>query len=189
MVLVRTIPGGNVSAFLGCLTEGYVVDFRGPSGSSMLPHVQGVKNLVILVTGTGVSPIFSLLQHLLPNGFDRRIQLYWGLRLTDNICLTDEFDALAGAYLNFRYQISLFDPPEEWRGLREQVTESVPALLNNPTESQYILSGNGAIINEVRKALQAVGVPDKAIYREYFFNRNAPASSERAAEIAARIVS
>ena len=185
-ILVRIIQGGYVSTFLGCLAEGDVVNFGGPSGNSMLPHVHEAKNLVIMATGTGISPIHSLLQYLLPDRFDRSIQLYWGLRLVEDVCLMDELSALAETYSNFRYQVSLSDPPEGWRGLRGRITESVPPLLNQPGENRYVLSGNGGMINEMRKALQAVGVSDKAIRREYFFNQNYPASPERVDEIVSR---
>ena len=185
-ILVRTIQGGDVSTFLSCLTEGDVVNFGGPGGNSMLPYVHKAKNLVILVTGVGISPIHSLLQHLLPMEFGRRVQLYWGLRLIEDVCLRDELDSLAETYSHFHYQISLSDPAEEWNGLHGRVTESVPPLLNQPIENRYILCGNGGMINEMRRALQAVGVSDRAIYREYFFNRNYAVSTERVNEIVPR---
>ena len=92
-LLVRFIPEGPVSVHLSSLEPGDVVSFGGPTGASMAPHdAGGDRDLVLLATGVGVSPFLSLVPWLARRGFDRRIALYWGLRRTDDLCLTKELD-------------------------------------------------------------------------------------------------
>src|SRR5947199_269342 len=77
------------------------------------------------------------------------IRLYWGLRLVDDICLTDDLDRLAAALPDFRYAISLSQPSPDWSGLRGRLTESVPPLLETLGGKRFYLAGNGAMCEEM----------------------------------------
>ena len=127
-------------------------------------------DLVLVATGVGIAPFYSLARHLLEAGFDRQVRIFWGLRLAEDICLLDEFDALAAAHPNFSYRISLSRPATTWGGLRGRVSESMPPLLDTLGATQFYLCGNGAMIEELTMALSDVGVADKHIYKEPYFD-------------------
>lgn len=127
-------------------------------------------DLVLVATGVGVAPYYSLARHLLDAGFERPLRIFWGLRLVDDICLLDELDALAGAHANFSYRISLSQPPADWSGLRGRVTESMPPVLGALGATQFHLCGNGAMIEELAMALSDMGVSEEYIYQEPYFN-------------------
>jgi ferredoxin-NADP reductase len=168
-LLVRLVPEGPLSVYLAGLEMGDSIEFRGPSGRSMVPK-EGNEELVLLATGVGVGPFLSLIEALGREGFDRPAFLVWGLRQVEDICLEDELDDLARRYPFFRYQISLSDPPEGWTGLRGRVTESVPPLLAQLSGKRYYLVGNGAMIEEIGTALSDLGVDREFIYEEVYFN-------------------
>ena len=169
-MLIRVFPEGPLSHYLASMKPGAPLHFRGPSGRSMLPRDEDDSELVMLATGVGISPLHAVLLHLLPNGDRRRIRLFWGLRLVEDICLTEELDALAARYPNFSYAISLSQPPEGWTGLRGRLTETVPPLLETLGGKKYYLSGNGAMAEEMEIALSDMGVDRKFIHQERFFN-------------------
>jgi len=108
--------------------------------------------------------------HLLQAGDARRIRLYWGLRLAEDVCLTDDLDRLVAALPDFRYSISLSQPPAGWSGLRGRLTESVPPLLETLGGKRFYLSGNGAMCEEMEIALSDQGVDRSLIHQERFFN-------------------
>ena len=168
-LLVRLVPDGPLSQYLGSLRPGDEVAFRGPTGRSMVPK-DLERHLVLVATGVGVGPFCSLVRHLLEGGFDRPIELFWGLRLAEDICLTDRLDALALEFPNFSYRISLSRPPAEWPGLRGRVTESMPPLLTQLGGKHFVLCGNGAMIEELAAALSDVGVAQQFVYEEPYFN-------------------
>jgi ferredoxin-NADP reductase len=168
-LLVRVVPEGPLSRHLAGLRPGDEVAFRGPTGRSMVPRDRS-RDLVLVATGVGISPFHALAAHLLDEGFDHRIELFWGLRLAADICLTAELDRLADAHPNFRYRISLSRPPAGWSGLRGRVTESVPPVLERVGGTSYVLCGNGAMIEEVAAGLSEVGVERRFIHEEPFFN-------------------
>ncbi len=111
-----------------------------------------------------------MLGHLRATGERRPIRLFWGLRLTDDICLLDELGQLAEDLPDFRYLISLSQPPDEWPQLRGRVTESVPPLIDRLGGKRFCLSGNGAMIEEMELALCTLGVDRTSIREERFFN-------------------
>lgn len=168
-LLIRVFPEGPLSHWLSSLPPGSPLHFRGPSGRSMLPK-EPETELVLMATGVGISPFHSLLVHLLQTGDHRPIRLYWGLRLVDDICLTDDLDRLVAALPDFRYAISLSQPPADWTALRGRLTESVPPLLETLGGKRFYLSGNGAMCEEMEIALSDQGVDRSFIHQERFFN-------------------
>lgn len=168
-ILPRVFPEGPLATHLASRRRGDPIHFRSPAGRSMLPR-EPDHDLILLATGVGISPFYSLCHHLLAQGERRRIELYWGLRLTDDICLLDDLDALAARHPNFTYQISLSQPPPGWSQLRGRVTESVPPLLERLGGKLFFLSGNGAMVEEMETALSFRGVDRTVIHGERFFN-------------------
>ena len=188
-MLIRVFPEGPLSHHLASTEPGAPLAFRGPSGRSMLPKDDDAgSELVLLATGVGISPFHALLLKLLGDGDRRRIRLFWGLRLVEDICLTDELDALAAAHPNFTYAISLSQPPEDWTGLRGRLTESVPPLLETLGGKRFYLSGNGAMAEEMEIAFSDMGVDRTFIHQERFFNARHRADPEVVDAIVARFV-
>ena len=188
-LLVRVVPQGPMSQYLDALVAGDEVAFRGPVGRSMAyGDPDNPRDLVLVATGVGVGPFLSLATHLLESGFQKEIHLFWGLRLVEDVCLLDELDALEEAHGNFHYDISLSQPPADWPGPRGRVTETVPAMLDRLGGKQFLLCGNGAMIEELARALSDVGVAQRFIYEEPFFNGRHVADPAVVAAIRERFV-
>ncbi|MDQ6909659.1 MAG: FAD-binding oxidoreductase, partial [Actinomycetota bacterium] len=115
-LLVRLVPEGPLSIYLGSLRVGDTIAFRGPLGRSMVPR-EFDDELVLLATGVGVGPFLSLVEVLTDQGFRRPIRLFWGLRLLDDLCLLDVLEALARRNPRFSYKVTLSQPPSGWTGL------------------------------------------------------------------------
>ena len=188
-MLIRVFPEGPLSHYLASTGPGAPLYFRGPSGRSMLPKDDDRSSeLILLATGVGISPFHALLLHLLERGDRRRIRLFWGLRLVEDICLTDELDALAAAHPNFTYAITLSQPPDDWTGLRGRITVSVPPLLETLGGKRFYLSGNGAMAEEMEIALSDMGVDRTFLHQERFFNARHHADQATVDAIVARFV-
>ena len=169
-LLVRLVPEGPLSYYLGALKVGDVIAFRGPVGRSMMPREEEDNELVLIATGVGIGPFLSFAHYLRAEGIRRRIKVFWGLRLVEDICLLDQLEDLAHTGDDFSYQISLSQPPDHWTGLRGRVTESVPPLLETLGGKHFYLVGNGAMIEEMSEALSDLGVFKHLIYEEPYFN-------------------
>jgi NAD(P)H-flavin reductase len=146
------------------------------------------RQLALFATGTGVAPLYSLARHLLDRGYPQPLSLWWGLRLVDDICLTDELDELAAAYPRFSYAITLSQPPDGWTGLQGRLGESVPPRLATLGGRRYYLVGNGAMLEEMAQALSDLGVVQKFIYKEPYFKPAHQPDPEVVAAIRERFV-
>jgi propane monooxygenase reductase subunit len=169
-LLVRLVPEGPLSYYLGALKVGDVIGFRGPVGRSMVPKEEAENDLILIATGVGIGPFLSFAQYLRSIGLERPTRVFWGLRLAEDICLLDELENLARTSADFSYQISLSEPPANWEGLRGRVTETVPPLLPALGGKHFYLVGNGAMTEEMSEALSDLGVFKTLIYEEPFFN-------------------
>ncbi|MGI9079384.1 MAG: ferredoxin--NADP reductase [Acidimicrobiales bacterium] len=186
-ILVRVVPEGPLSQRLAELDPGAEVAFRGPTGRSMIPGDDD-RELHLLTTGSGVAPLPCLARHLCDNGYPQAIVLWWGLRLADDICLTDELDDLAVRYPQFSYHVTLSRPPAEWRGLRGRLGVSVPPRLDTLGGKHFYLVGKGAMLEEMALALSDLGVVQKYIYKEPYFDASHEPDPEVVAEIRERFV-
>lgn len=184
-LLVRVVPDGPLSLHLAGLRPGDEVAFRGPAGRSMVPPDLD-HDLVLLATGVGVGPFLVLADYLPGRGFDRRIDLYWGLRSPDDLVFTDELRRLRAAHPSFGYEISLSRPPVGWAGLQGRLTESVPPRLGRLDGKRFYLCGNGVMIAEMAAALADLGVPRGSIYEEAYFDTRHVADPQTVAAIRAR---
>jgi hypothetical protein len=54
--------------------------------------------------------------------------------------------------------------------MRGRITESVPPLLDDLQRRQYHLVGNGAMIEEMSQVLSDLGVNEKYLHHEVYFN-------------------
>ena len=186
-LLVRVVPEGPLSQYLAALRPGDEVAFRGPTGRSMVPPDHD-RALVLLATGTGVAPLYSLARHVLEQGYAAPITLWWGLRLAEDVCLTRELDQLAATFSNFTYAVSLSQPMAGWTGLRGRLGESVPPLIPALGGTRFYLAGNGAMLEELTFALSDLGVDQKYLYKEPFFNGTHHPDPDVVAEIRERFV-
>jgi ferredoxin-NADP reductase len=168
-LLIRLVPEGPLSVYLGSLDVGDVISFRGPLGRTMVPKDDD-HDLVLLATGVGVGPFLSAVDVLTQQDYPRSVRLFWGLRLVEDICLVDVLDDLAARNPRFSYDLSLSQPPPGWPGLRGRITESVPPLLSRLGGTRFYLVGNGAMIEEMAAALSDLGVDRHDMYQEPFFN-------------------
>jgi ferredoxin-NADP reductase len=168
-LLIRLVPEGPLSYYLGRLRPGDVIAFRGPLGRRMVPKTAD-DELILLATGVGIGPFLSLAYVLRDQGYEKPVRLYWGLRLVEDICLLDQLDELVATFPQFSYDITLSKPPPDWTGLCGRITETVPPLLPTLGGKRYYLVGNGAMIEEMTLALSDLGVDRTFVYQEPFFN-------------------
>lgn len=169
-VLLRVVPDGPVATYLGSLRRGDVVAFRGPLGRSMVPP-DSSRDVALWATGVGVGPFLGLVELLVGRGFDRRIQLSWGLRHVEDVCLVDELDRLVADHPTFSYDLSLSEPDERWHGRRGRITQWAPTVIDDVDRFRFYLCGNGAMVEEMAAALSEVGVTSDRVYGEPYFKR------------------
>ena len=168
-LIVRLIPGGVASTLLGGLALGDVVRFTGPMGFFVL-DLQHAGDVVFGATGTGIAPVLPMLDELLARPEPGRIFVLWGNRYADDLFWQSELAERQARSARLIVRTFLTQPPDEWRGERGRIAQPLVDLVKQLDKPVYYLVGNGAMIREVKAALQAAGLDRrKQIRNEAFF--------------------
>lgn len=81
---------------------------------------------------------------------------------------------------------TLTQPNSQWNGLKGRVTESIPPLLTNLSNTHFHLVGNGKMVYELMDSLKNIGVPSNHISKETYFNHGYKAEQNIIEEISKR---
>jgi acetate---CoA ligase (ADP-forming) len=169
-LLVDISPGGPGSKFFENLREGEKIAFIGPFGTFTLKPDDGAKNLLFLGTGSGCSPLRSMIESVLKDKkIDRQITLYFGLRFEEDIFWREYFENLAKEYPNFKFKLCLSKPKDGWQGLTGHITDLVKQDFANAGNCSAYLCGNKPMLEEAMRVLGECGCPKERIYQESFY--------------------
>lgn len=168
-LILKLIKGGPGSEFFAHLAIGDRVRFTGPMGFFCLDLAHG-GDVVFGVTGVGITPVLPMVDELARRAERGRIVLYWGNRHAEDLFWLDEFKALQEECKRLEIEIFLSGEAPSWTGRRGRITEALLARLPALDRPVFYLVGNGAMIKEVKAALQERGVERKRqIRNEAFF--------------------
>ncbi len=168
-LLVDTSPGGPGSKFFENIREGDKVAYMGPFGTFTLRQDDGAKRLLFLGTGSGCSPLRSMLEAALKNpDIKAPINFYFGLRYSNDVFWKDYFEKLAFEHPNFHFNLVLSKPDETWQGQVGHITQILEKEIESASDCSAYLCGNTTMIREASTILRNKNCPEKRIYTEKF---------------------
>jgi CDP-4-dehydro-6-deoxyglucose reductase len=126
-VAVTKVDGGPGSTFLHELPLGASLRVIGPQGFFTRPRGAGHPGLFV-GTGTGVTPLRSMIKDALASGETSPMTLLFGVRHEEDRLYREELDELAAKHANFRAFYSLSQPAADWQGLRGYVQTHAESL-------------------------------------------------------------
>jgi len=167
---VDITPGGRGSQFIEGLRLGDRVQFRGPFGVFTVP-LKEARPLEFVATGAGIAPIRGMLRGLFEAGnrFERPVALTFGNRRASDILYHDEWLALNAREPAFRYHATLSQPDAGWTGLHGRVTDVLPSRKDEFQNRVFFLCGSPQMVDDTRKVLEEIGIPERDIHFEKFF--------------------
>jgi CDP-4-dehydro-6-deoxyglucose reductase len=168
-VILKLIKGGPGSEYFATLAPGDRVRFTGPMGFFCL-DLQHTGDVVFGVTGVGITPVLPMLDELAARPETGRIFVYWGNRHAEDLFWLDELAAVQARCPRLQLHIFLSGEAPGWTGRRGRITEAILDELPELHKPVFYLVGNGAMIKDVKAALQAHGIDRKRqIRNEAFF--------------------
>ncbi len=126
-IAITRIEGGPGSMYLHSAPIGTRLEVVGPQGFFTRPAVQDGPSLFI-GTGTGVTPLRSILLDALAKGDERTMWVLFGVRYEADLLYRAELDALAAAHPNIRAYYTLSRPHDDWSGASGYVQTHVEKL-------------------------------------------------------------
>lgn len=126
---VTRVSGGAGSQFLHELPEGATLRAIGPHGLFTRRPEEPAPSIFV-GTGTGVTPLRSMIHAALAAGSQAPLWLLFGARHEADILYRDEIAALTRAHPNVRYEITLSRPSPDWVGRSGYVQAHLPELVH-----------------------------------------------------------
>ncbi len=172
-LLAEIIEGGKGSEFLKNIEIGGVVEILAPLGRFVVVEsnlVATQNKLLFVATGSGIVPIYSMINDLLVNKRDgRQIRLHWGLRDEANMFWFDNLERLMEIYPNFVFDPVLSQPGEEWSLCSGHVQDCLKRDFPTGLDGwEGYVCGNPKMVEEVSKLLSELGMNSEVIHHEKF---------------------
>jgi ferredoxin-NADP reductase len=171
---VTRVDGGPGSEFLHALPEGATLRAIGPQG--LFTRAPGDEAPALFVgTGTGVTPLRSMLVAALAAGSGPPLWLLFGARREEDILYRDQLEALAREHPRVRYEVTLSQPSASWPGRRGRVQSHLPELLaalgeaSAPAAPHVYVCGLERMVKSVRELCRhELGVDRRHVHTERY---------------------
>jgi NAD(P)H-flavin reductase len=166
------VRGGPGSTFLHEVAPGATLRFIGPQGFFTRPP-PGPPSLMI-ATGTGITPMRSMLRAALAAGSTSPVCVLLGVRHEHDLLYADELRAAVAAHPSVRFEPTLSQPGPGWPGRKGYVQTHVRALWDELValgagEPHAYVCGLERMISSVRELLRKdMGLPRQQVHSERY---------------------
>ncbi|MDP8983885.1 MAG: 2Fe-2S iron-sulfur cluster-binding protein [Pseudomonadota bacterium] len=168
---IRRVAGGEFTeALFAADSQGRLLSIEGPLGRFVYrpPQEQPPAPLLLVGGGTGLAPLKSIFTHVLENGLQRDMTLYWGVRSERDLYAHRELQELARTAPTFRYRAVLSEPSSAWQGKRGWVHEAVLRDIERLAGTDIYASGPPAMIAALRREFELHGADPARLFFESF---------------------
>lgn len=167
---IRHIPGGKFTTHVFTqMKEGDTLNIEGPLGSFYL-HDDGEKPIIFVAGATGFAPVKSMLEHAFHTGSKRRMYLYWGVRVREDLYEAELPERWQREHDNFSFVPVLSEaaPDSNWQGRTGLVHEAVLKDFPDLSGFQIYACGSMKMVQAAQPAFLAQGLRDDECFSDAF---------------------
>ena len=170
---VTEVTGGPGSSYLAALAPGAKLRAIGPQGFFTRPVLDPAPALMV-ATGTGVTPLYSMMQAALRAGATTPMWLLLGVRHEADLLYRAELEALARSGSAIQIHFTLSQGAPDWTGRRGYVQSHVPELYDamrrlDAGEPHIYVCGLERMVSAVRHLLRKeMGLPRERVHSERY---------------------
>jgi ferredoxin-NADP reductase len=172
-IAVTRVQNGPGSSWLHAVEHGATLAFVGPQGFFTRAAAAPPPSLMI-ATGTGITPMRSMLHASLAAGAQAPTWILLGVRHEEDLLYADELDAIARAHPFVRFEATLSQPRGAWAGRRGYVQTHVRELWAalgavGGGEPHAYVCGLERMVGSVRELLRKdLGVARQQVHSERY---------------------
>lgn len=173
-LLIKLVPGGAASSYIGSLAVGSSVEVQGPAGVFTLQN--NPRSKVFLVTGTGYAPIRSFI--LSTPHHTENYYLYWGMQKAQDVVLLDELKTLSLQNPLFHPKICLsreatFDaiaPNDQPYFSLGRINNALQTLISSqpPNSLEFYICGRREVTESMREYLYNQKIAKELVFFERY---------------------
>jgi CDP-4-dehydro-6-deoxyglucose reductase len=151
-----------------------LLNIEGPLGTfTYRPHIGAAPRMLLIGGGTGIAPLLSILRHLIENGIERDLRLYWGVRNEQDLYARATLERLSrraaclnGASLTCVPVLSEADPT--WHGATGWVHEAALKDVQDLEAVEVYAAGPPAMIAAIQREYDSRGSAKTRLYFDSF---------------------
>jgi len=163
-LLVGVDDDGNVGGEMH-LEPTTLVDIEGPLGRFTFPLEPVERRFLFIAGGTGIAPLRAMLHHALNVPHDA-IGLLFSARTPSEFAYEQELRSLEEAgRIELELRVTRV-APEDWAGVRGRLSREDLAPLVHGRSTLCFVCGPPALVEEIPKILEDLGVPRERIKTE-----------------------
>ncbi len=166
LCITTRFAGKNSSSFKRAFTTlkpGAELSFSPPEGDFCLPDDSATK-LIFVAGGIGITPVHSMVKHLLNTKEQRDVRLIYGVNTLDDALFMSVFDTYQADV-----ELIVTNPPKNWEGASGHVTaEHIISAAHNTDNFLIYLSGPEPMVEKLEAELKSAGIASKRIKTDFF---------------------
>lgn len=168
-IAVTRVVDGAASNALHELPLGADLALSGPFGLFTRDADQRARPALFVATGTGLSPLRSMLFDWRKQAPRAPVTLLFGVRSEQDILWGEELAAWAARELDFRLEVTLSRAGPAWQGRRGYVQQHLAELLRELDAAHVFVCGLNRMVSEVRALCKGeLGLDRKRIHSERY---------------------
>ena len=170
--MIKVFPDGRFSGQLdGGIRRGDPLEIVGPYGHFQLRNRD--SDAIFIGGGSGMAPLWSMLNDLAERGVRRRVTFFYGARRRRDLFYVDRLRALAPRLTDFEFVPALSEPEadDDWQGETGFVTDVASRRIDRDQlqgEVEAYLCGPPPMIVAPFPVLFQKGIPGTRIYYDKF---------------------
>ena len=163
--MIKQVPGGLMSGWLGSAQARQPVQMTGPLGSFYLRAV--TRPLLFLAGGTGLAPFLSMLEVLAQQGTQQPVHLIYGVTRDQDLVMEDRLVDYARRLPGFTFLTCVADPQTQ-HAQQGYVTQHMPAQALHGGNVDVYLCGPPPMVDAVQKHFKTAGITPASFHYEKF---------------------
>ncbi|MBI2103087.1 hypothetical protein HYT55_04560 [Candidatus Woesearchaeota archaeon] len=160
---IKIIESGFASEVFKKTKVGDTFELKGPFGHFVFDENNGLQEHWFLGAGTGVAPLYSMIEEYVRIFPQQKFVLLFGVREQKNLFYNREFMALMKKHHNFSYVPVL--SREQWSGKKGHVQDHLPQDVSGKT---FYICGLKELVLETKELLMKRGVSSDCIKSERY---------------------
>jgi propane monooxygenase reductase component len=169
--MIKVFPGGRFSSLLESgISVGQELEVKGPYGVFMLREKSN-SDIICIGGGSGMAPLWSLLNDMAERGIKRKATYYYGARTRKDLFYLDHLGQLEQRLSGFHFvpALSMATAEDEWDGETGLITDVLDRNLEvGQLEMQAYLCGPPPMIDAAIPVLVRKGISEDRIFFDKF---------------------
>lgn len=184
-ITVKKVEGGKISSWIHQdLKPSETVMLMPPMGKFIWQNETHNPQLVLFAGGSGITPVMSILKTALQSNSQAQITLYYANRDLDSVIFRQTLVHLEATYNGRLRVVHILEKGHDGHQgyIGRPGAEDYKAILQKEglnNAADFYICGPSGMMDQVKKALQLLNIPNEKIHTEYFTSptNNSPADA------------